>query len=284
VSSSNNTAVATNRTTAEAGQQVYHESAAHRDAYNQRRTATDASHLVPHLRPGMRVVDFGCGAGSLSLGFAAIVAPGQVVGFDQSEPAIEQARAEAGRLGLTNTEFHLADINTLELASDSFDVAHFSGVLAYQKHPLAALKLAYRVLKRGGLVAAREPQKEGDWFGGPNREIVTFYNQILVDDRFRSMGGDPFIGRRLAALFQEAGFEKVLATPGYAPAFSDPHAIAAAIIRFIGEGQFSARILEHDWLSAEQLAGMPEAVRVWGESDASVAAFAECMAIGRKAA
>jgi ubiquinone/menaquinone biosynthesis C-methylase UbiE len=141
VSSSNEAGVTNNPTPSEAAQPVYHESAAHRDAYNQRQTATDASHVVPHLRAGTDVVDFGCGAGSLSLGFAALVAPGKVVGFDQSQPAIQQARVEAGRLGLTNTEFHRADINTLELASESFEVAHFSGVLAYQKQPLTALKL-----------------------------------------------------------------------------------------------------------------------------------------------
>ena len=54
--------------------------------------------------------------------------------------------------------------NGTGLGIESFDVAHFSGVLAYQKQPLTALKLAYRVLKPGGLVAVREPEKEGDWF------------------------------------------------------------------------------------------------------------------------
>src|SRR5438132_6714544 len=80
--------------------QVYRESASATELFNRRVAGADASHVVPLLRSGMRVVDFGCGAGSLSLGFAAIVAPGQVVGFDISEAAIERARADADSLGL----------------------------------------------------------------------------------------------------------------------------------------------------------------------------------------
>ncbi len=148
----------------------------------------------------MRLVDFGCGVGSLSLGFAALLAPGPVVGFDMSEAAIEHARADADRLGLTNVDFQLADINSVDLPEASLDVAHFSGVLAYQKDPLTTLGIAYRALRPGGMLAAREPQKEGDWFGGPHRQVLALYNKVITDYLFRSVAGDPFIGRRLAAL------------------------------------------------------------------------------------
>jgi hypothetical protein len=43
----------------------------------------------------MRLVDFGCGAGSLTCGFARLVAPGEVLGVDGSEDAISKARALA---------------------------------------------------------------------------------------------------------------------------------------------------------------------------------------------
>jgi len=47
----------------------------------------------PHLRSGMRLVDFGCGAGSLSCGFARLIAPGGILGIDMSDDAIGRARA-----------------------------------------------------------------------------------------------------------------------------------------------------------------------------------------------
>ncbi len=263
-------------------QQVYRESATATELFNRRVAPADASHVVPHLRSGMRLVDFGCGAGSLSLGFAAILAPGQVVGFDMFEAAIEHARADADRLGLTNVDFQLADINSVDLPEASFDVAHFSGVLAYQKDPLTTLGIAFRALKPGGMLAAREPQKEGDWFGGPHREVLALYNKVITDYLFRSVGGDPSIGRRLAALLQHAGFQEVEVKPGYAPAMSDPHVVAAAIVRILGEGRLSTAILQHDWLTGEQLSAIAESVRVWGESGTSTVAFAECMAVGWK--
>jgi ubiquinone/menaquinone biosynthesis C-methylase UbiE len=111
----------------------------------------------------MRLVDFGCGPGTLSLGLAAIVTPGEVLGIDISEASIAQAKAQSELLGVTNAEFRVSDILDARLPDASFDAAHFSSVLAYQSDPLAALTVAYRALKPGGLISTRDPQKEGDW-------------------------------------------------------------------------------------------------------------------------
>ena len=45
---------------------------------SQRTAETDAAYLLPHLRPGMRILDVGCGPGSISVGLAAAVAPGRI--------------------------------------------------------------------------------------------------------------------------------------------------------------------------------------------------------------
>jgi SAM-dependent methyltransferase len=64
--------------------------------------------LVKHLRlaPGARVLDQGCGIGSLSIGLAARGM--RMLGIDQSEPYVLRAEAEAQRLGL-DCEFQHAD-------------------------------------------------------------------------------------------------------------------------------------------------------------------------------
>src|SRR6266702_3009156 len=56
------------------------------------RTAQNsAAYLLPQLRPGMSVLDVGCGPGTITADLAALVAPGRVVALDSAQPILEQA-------------------------------------------------------------------------------------------------------------------------------------------------------------------------------------------------
>src|SRR4051812_43385631 len=68
-----------------------------------RRTAVNsASYLLGSLKPHMRILDIGCGPGTITADLAALVPDGHVTGVDHAPGILEQARATADRRGLTN--------------------------------------------------------------------------------------------------------------------------------------------------------------------------------------
>lgn len=244
-----------------------------------RRSATDdAGFLLPFLKPGMSILDFGCGRGNITLGLAQLVAPGEVLGFDLQDTAIDAARESAASQGATNARFEVGDVYEPPAGETSFDVALFSGVLAHLDDPLRALAAAFRLLKPGGLIAAVEPQKGGDWFGGPHAEHM---RQIMTGAT-AAWRGDPMLGARLPTLLSESGFTRIEAAPGYAPALSSPKANLELMDRLANEPQMVERMIAMGVATQEDLPRVMAEIRIWGESELSIAAFAECRAIGWK--
>jgi ubiquinone/menaquinone biosynthesis C-methylase UbiE len=92
---------------------------------HQRRTAEDsAAYLLPYLKPGLSVLDIGCGPGTITADLAARVAPGLVTATDLFDNVLNVARAEAQRRNLSNVSFVTADVHRLDFPDDAFDVVH----------------------------------------------------------------------------------------------------------------------------------------------------------------
>lgn len=121
-------------------------------AHAARTVRNSAAYLAPHVQPGMRVLDVGCGPGSITLDLARLVgARGTVLGVDSSAQVIETARTAAVQAGVSNVEFRVGD--AYDPSPKRWDVVHAHQVLQHLGDPVAALT-AWRAI--GSLVAARE--------------------------------------------------------------------------------------------------------------------------------
>ena len=65
----------------------------------------NAAYLLPYLKPGHRVLDFGCGPGTISVGLAKAVEPGELHGIDMEASQIEIARPPPRPGGTTTPSF-----------------------------------------------------------------------------------------------------------------------------------------------------------------------------------
>ncbi|MFU8855236.1 class I SAM-dependent methyltransferase [Micromonospora sp. SL1-18] len=80
------------------------------------RTAENsAAYLLPHLRPGMSLLDVGCGPGTITVDLATRVAAGRVTAAEITEPALQLGRAEASARRQENIDFIVADAHSLDL-------------------------------------------------------------------------------------------------------------------------------------------------------------------------
>ncbi|SSC23968.1 Methyltransferase type 11 [Klenkia terrae] len=172
------------------------------------RTAENsAGYLLPHLRPGLDLLDVGCGPGTITVDLARRVAPGRVLGVDVTEAPLAEARA---RVDGEQVEFAVGDVYALDLPDDSFDVVHAHQVLQHLTDPVAALREMARVCRPGGLLAVREVDYAATtWFPadeGLDRWLDLYHRVARRND------AEPDAGRRLRAWAHAAGLRDLTAS------------------------------------------------------------------------
>jgi ubiquinone/menaquinone biosynthesis C-methylase UbiE len=237
------------------------------------RTAENsAAYLLPSLRPGLRLLDIGCGPGTITADLAGLVSPGEVLGIDNGAAVIEQARERYGqvpnlRVGqIPNLRFEVGDVYALDLPDDSVDVVHGHQVLQHLVDPVAALRELRRVLVPGGLLAVRDSD-----YGA-----MTWYPADPDLDRWldvyrrtaRALHAEPDAGRMIHAWVAEAGFTEVRATASIW-CFSSAEDVA-----WWGEmwaeravaSDFAARARDLGMATDEKLEQIGAAFRRWSES------------------
>ena len=169
---------------------------------------THCQFLQPYLRPGMKILDCGCGPGTVTIGLARIVVPATVIAIDIDEEQLNIAYENAKKAGIGNIEFKQASTLNLPFEDNTFDVVFSHAVLHHLKHPALALIEQKRAVKDGGIIATRDPYRGHEYFIYPQNKLVAealvLYHRSLIDS-----GADMDLGIKLAELFHTVGLKEI---------------------------------------------------------------------------
>jgi ubiquinone/menaquinone biosynthesis C-methylase UbiE len=205
-------------------------------------------------RPGMRILDAGCGPGYDLGALAPKVGPGGLVfGLDLSQRMIDLARRRLG--AIDGVDFKAASIEATGLPTAGFDASFALRTVRYLDEPINAIRELARVTKPGGLVAVVEgAMGDADL---PAGELSRFV-----------FGPKTSLAVRLPNLFRACGLEGVTVKPSFTTTTgrTDPQVLEYAKSQAevaVDEGvasaeeaeswlaELSAIIAENRWFSAD---------------------------------
>lgn len=226
---------------------------------------THAAHIMPYMRSGMNLLDCGCGPGTITLGLADLVAPGQVVGIDIEPSQIEKAKVHAEARTVTNIRYEVASVYELPFPDSSFDAALAHTLLQHLQDPISALQEIRRVLKAGGVVALREE----DWGSQLNYPEIPLVSELysLYLRYWQSNGGDPYLPRRYKEILRQAGFSDIRVTAS-AEVFATSNAIrdwVQMVVFHLQEPVFIDQVTRQGWVDRKTVKKMGEALKSWGD-------------------
>jgi SAM-dependent methyltransferase len=229
------------------------------------------------IRPGMRVLDLGCGAGDVTFVAADLVGPGgSVLGIDRSPEALARARLRAGQRGLVQVQFVEGDIHD-PAPGGPFDAIVERLVLWAVPDPAALLRRQATVLRPGGLVVPIEMDLS-TMRSLPDHPYMTQFKSLLVEGFARA--GMVVLGPRLWAIVEEAGL-RPLGMIGIQPHFGPGDEVGLAYLvesmrvaeplivgtgvataEEIGMETFEQRVRD-EWQRSQGVAASPMLLSAW---------------------
>lgn len=225
----------------------------------------EAGYLLPYLRPGMRLLDVGCGSAMITEGLARAVAPGEVVGTDVEPAAVLDAQARAEAAGLSGVTFEEASVYALPFPDAAFDVVHAHQVFQYLARPVDAAHEVLRVLAPGGLFGARDADYStmAHWPPTPVLDHwLALYHAVTARN-----GSEPDASRRLLSWLRAAGFERVrvrTTTVEFAEA-DEVQAWGEAWAARATESSLATQAVEYGFATREDLEEIAEGWRAWSQ-------------------
>lgn len=159
------------------------------------------------LKPGMSVLDVGCGVGDVSFAAASLVGPGGTVrGIDRSDEALALARARAEQSASRTVVFDRADIDDPD--SSRYDAVVGRFILLHQPDPEATVARLAERLRPGGAIAFVEMDLSTAAVVPP----MPLFDRALdwIRQVYVRLGFHVDMGSRLYAAFRSAKLEPEL--------------------------------------------------------------------------
>ena len=156
------------------------------------------------IKPGMNVLDCGCGVGDVSFLIAALVgSAGRVLGIDRSVAAINRARERAAGAGLQNVSFEVVEDLASFTTPTLVDAVVGRFILMYLPEPAAILRHFARQVRPSGLMVFQE-LVFSMCRSEPSCPLLEKC-RAWVHDTFTHSGADVEMGWKLFDTFERAG-------------------------------------------------------------------------------
>jgi ubiquinone/menaquinone biosynthesis C-methylase UbiE len=213
----------------------------------------------------MRLLDVGCGPGSITAGLALRVEPAHTVGIDPSESVIETARSLARTQPAKHLTFEVGNIYQPDIPADSFDAVFAHQVLQHLSRPIDALRQFRSLLRDGGVVGARDVDWGSTTFYPENQGMRRFL--ALYYELARRNGGESNAGRFLPHWFREAGFVETRVTTSTG-SYTDSAATREWAESFADrtlQSNIAEKSLEYGISTRSELEAIAASWRAWGQ-------------------
>jgi SAM-dependent methyltransferase len=211
---------------------------------NRRTLEDDHRVLKQFLRPGLSVLDVGCGTGAITAGIARAVERGEVVGVDRDAGLLDIARAEYA--AIPNLSFERHDALSMDFRA-RFDIVTAARSLQWIANPADAVGRMASAAKAGGLVVALDYNHvRNAWSPTPPEGFVRFYDAFLAWRAANQWENE--MADRLPALFAGAGLREIrtYVCDETAERGSDVAAIWTHVIASVGPNIVAAGFLTED--------------------------------------
>lgn len=232
------------------------------------------------LKPGMNVLDVGCGAGVMSAWFAKQVGPsGSVTAIDNSEAQLNVAIKRLEQEKLSNVKTKLLSAYDIAQLNEKFDFIYCRFVLHHLHSPVKAIHLFFEQLKPNGIYLGEEGIVSAMFAYPP-----TFAWQGYIPDLKRpeeyidGQNRDGDIGMRLLYLSKKAGF-KILDTRLIQPLLWKKEQKSGLLS---GMTAYKKTELEHGTTEEEWQRKYNETVRIINDDNQIIAFYGSCQVAAQK--